>query len=415
MNAVAGALETDKTIKNTDIFFIRKIDVLLKQIESSFHSYDIVVLGFSIFTTQFLEISKLIKKIRKRFGNQVMIIAGGPHPSGMPEQTLRYGIDVVFIGESENSIIDFITNLQTNQDYRRTKGIAFLDDNKQFLYNKKEYVIDLNQFPPFPQINARFGSIEISRGCPYKCYFCQTSFMLGTIPRYRSVETICKYITIMKEENLTDIRFIAPNAFSYGSSDGKGINLTKLEELLFNVRKIIGDTGRIFFGSFPSEVRPEHVKKETLNLIKTYADNDNIIIGAQSGSQNILDACNRGHTVTHIYRAVDETVKAGLHPNVDFLFGLPYENEQDVEQTIEVMKDLISKGARIHAHTFIPLPQTPFSKLKGTKITKKAQIFLREYNFRGHVYGNFRKQQKLVTKTRNLITHKTRDKWVFEE
>lgn len=403
INAVVAALETNKKTCKTDIFYAPNKKQLLSQLESQIGNYSVLIIGFSIFTTEIREITKLINKIRSKYGQQVIIIAGGPHPSGAPRDTLQRGVDVVFIGESEDTIIRFVRSLQTNGSYKEIPGIAYFDQDNTFQFEKKDHFIDLNNYPPFPLKNTRFGAIEIARGCPYSCNFCQTSFMMGIQPRYRSIDSICKYTKIVENQfkHSTDIRFILPNAFSYGSKDGKSVNLPKLEELLSRVRGIIGKQGRIFFGSFPSEVRPEHVNENTLALVKKYAHNDNIIIGAQSGNQRMLDFCNRGHTTQDIYNAVEISMQFDILPNVDFIFGLPGENETDQIQTIEFMKELIKMGARIHAHFFIPLPGTPFANATFSSLDKRTKKFLKQYNYRGKVYGNWRSQEKLAKK---LIT-----------
>ena len=202
----------------------------------------------------------------------------------------------------------------------------------------------------------------------------------------------------MKRENLTDIRFISPNAFSYGSKDGKIVNIRKIEELLFNVRKIIKKSGRLFFGSFPSEVRPEHVTKDTIDLILKFANNDNLIIGAQSGSQRMLDLCHREHSIEDVINAVELSVDAGLKINVDFIFGLPNENEDDVKKTIEMMEIITKKGAKIHTHAFIPLPQTPFALKKATPINEKLKKVINNLNSRGLAFGEWKSQEKLAIK-----------------
>ena len=405
LNAVIAALETDRETRGIDIFYSTDEKKLMSQIKTQLQSHTIVLVALSIYTTQILKTSKLIKNIRKRFGQQVIIIAGGPHPSGAPRDTLERGVDVVFIGESEESIIKFVRALQTDRNYDDINGIAYFDEENKYYYEKIDHFIDLNDYPPFPLINTRFGAIEIARGCPYSCNFCQTSFMMGTKPRYRSVENICKYTKIVENEfkHSTDIRFILPNAFSYGSVDGKSVNLSKLEELLSSVREIIGKEGRIFFGSFPSEVRPEHVNEDTLALTKKYAHNDNIIIGAQSGSQRMLDFCNRGHSVEDVYTAVELSSKFDILPNVDFIFGLPGENEEDREKTIECMEDLIDMGARIHAHFFIPMPGTPLANSPFRGLNPKIKKFLTRYNYRGKVYGNWRNQEKLAKKLKREL------------
>ena len=202
----------------------------------------------------------------------------------------------------------------------------------------------------------------------------------------------------MKAKNLTDIRFITPNAFSYGSSDGKTVNLEKIENLLQKTNEIIKPEGRIFFGSFPSEVRPEHVNEMTLELILKYASNDNIIIGAQSGSQRILDLCHRDHTIEDVCNAVELTLSKNLKANVDFIFGLPGEKEEDVIFTINMMKDLSKKGARIHTHSFIPLPQTPFARKDVGRINKDIEKAIMELTSKGFAFGEWKKQERLAIK-----------------
>ncbi len=118
--------------------------------------------------------------------------------------------------------------------------------------------------------------------------------------------------------------------------------------------------GRIFIGSFPSEIRPEYISGETLNIVLKYADNDNLVIDAQSVSQRMLDLYRRGHNVEDILRGVRLALETGLKANVDLIFGLPGETLQDMEKTTDLMQQLITLGARVHGHTFMPLPHDGF-------------------------------------------------------
>jgi len=397
-NALIGAIETDDDLTDIKIYFVRGKENLFRELVTIKKEHQIVILGISFFTTQLWEINTLVKALRKKYSNQIIIIAGGPHPTGDPLRTLKMGFDIVVIGEGEETLRDLLKKVNENAIFDNVKGIAYLNSEKKYHYTGKRKLIDLDLYPPFPIKNSQFGAIEITRGCPYVCYFCQTPYILGTQPRHRSIKSICKYIEIMKKENLTDIRFITPNAFSYGSINGKIVNISKMEELLTNARTIIGRSGRIFFGSFPSEVRPEHVTKETLGLILDYANNDNIIIGAQSGSQKILDLCHRDHTIEDVINAVDLTVNFGLKINVDFIFGLPNESEEDIKLTINLMNTLTAKGAKIHTHAFIPLPQTPFAEKKITPIHEEIKKVVNNLNTRGLAFGDWKKQEKIALK-----------------
>jgi B12-binding domain/radical SAM domain protein len=210
----------------------------------------------------------------------------------------------------------------------------------------------------------------------------------------------------MKEYEKMDIRFISPNAFSYGSHDGKTLNLPVLEQLLINIKKIIGVEGRIYFGTFPSEVRPEHVTEETLRLVSKYAANDNIVIGAQSGSQRILNSCNRGHSVEDVYKAVSLTIKNGFLANVDFIFNLPNETDEDLNLTINFMKELSDMGAKIHTHTFMPLPLTVFANEDAKEINGKTRKIISKLSSKGLAYGDWKKQEKLAIDIANYFKTK---------
>jgi len=219
--------------------------------------------------------------------------------------------------------------------------------------------------------------------------------MFGAKPRHRSVENILSLIETMKTEGMDDIRFTSPDAFAYGSKDGKEIDPGKIEELLKGSRKILKAEGRIFFGTFPSEVRPEHVTAETLALTKRYADNKRLVIGAQSGSPRMLRAIRRGHTVEDIYRAAKLAAAGGFNANIDFIFGLPGETEKDAELTIKVIEDLVKLGAKIHAHTFMPLPRTPFAGETPVPLSAKTEKFLRTLCSQGRAFGQWEKQEQI--------------------
>ncbi len=104
------------------------------------------------------------------------------------------------------------------------------------------------------------------------------------------------------------------------------------------------------------------------------------------------------HKIDEIYRAVDLTLKNNLKINVDFIFGLPGEDLEDIKSTIEMMKNLSKKGARIHAHSFIPLPQTPFSKESARKVNKLYKKEIENLIAKGQAFGNWDNQEKLASK-----------------
>jgi radical SAM superfamily enzyme YgiQ (UPF0313 family) len=106
-------------------------------------------------------------------------------------------------------------------------------------------------------------------------------------------------------------RFISADCFCYGSPDGRQPDLDQVERLLRAVSEVMG-RDNTFFGSFPSEVRPGSASREGMELLKKYSANDNIVIGAQSGSPRMLAAIHRGHTIEQVYETAEVVVGAGL-------------------------------------------------------------------------------------------------------
>ena len=109
---------------------------------------------------------------------------------------------------------------------------------------------------------------------------------------------------------------------SYGTTTADP-DLDAIEALLAGVREDIGPDRNLWFGTFPSEVRPEHVSAEGLRLLKRYVSNRSLIVGGQSGSDRVLAHSARGHDSETVERAVALCVEEGFVPHVDFLFGMP--------------------------------------------------------------------------------------------
>ncbi|TFF89634.1 MAG: B12-binding domain-containing radical SAM protein, partial [Promethearchaeota archaeon] len=196
-NALVGALETEE-FDDIDIYFVKSKDNLINNLKNLNRKYQKVILGISFFTTQLWDINRLLKTLIKKYGKKLIYIAGGPHPTGDPLGTLKMGFDTIFIGEGEETIIEFFQKIRNNEEYKDIQGIAYLNEDNELCYTDKRAPINLDIYPPFPVKYNKFGPIEITRGCSYVCYFCQTPYIAGTTPRHRSIESICKYVEIMK-------------------------------------------------------------------------------------------------------------------------------------------------------------------------------------------------------------------------
>jgi B12-binding domain/radical SAM domain protein len=408
---LTGTLELDERLHDVDIHFLKSnpknendaafIDGALELAKR----YDKLVLGFSFHTPNVIPMAQTIGELRQRLEQErtdnVTLVAGGPHPSGDPLGTLEMGIDSVVVGEGEVALPNLLEKLYAGQSCADVRGISYFE-NGNYKYTGKPKPIDLSDYPAFAVKHKRYSPIEIGRGCPWACKFCQTPFLMGGKMRYRSVESTVKYAKLAKEFGIRDLRFITPVSFAYGSPDGRTTNPEAVEELLKGVSSIFGRE-HLFFGSFPSEVRPESVTPEMLSLVKKYCANDNIIIGAQSGSETMLDAIHRGHTAQDVMNAVKLILEFGFIANVDFIFGMPGETQEDIDASLDFMKRLTDRGARVHSHTFMPLVGTPLSNGKPGVVDEKTKGMLERLRSRGLEYGHWKQQEVIAETTTNFV------------
>jgi len=333
------------------------------------------IMLYSFATAQAKEVYAEVDRARAFGAAQAVYIAGGPHPSALPEEALQH-FDFVVIGEGEESLPQLIRALGRGSDPAAVKGIAFKRQGRVLFTGNREPV-DLDLYPPFSRILA---PIEISRGCPWGCTYCQTPRLFGFCMRHRSIEVIERYARRHK-----DIRFTSPNALAYGS-DGRRPRMEKVEALLLALWE---QKKPIYFGTFPSEVRPDFLTEKALELITRYCANKSLSLGGQSGSPTVLCRIGRGHGREEIEAACDLALEFGLTPQVDFIFGLPQESEEEQRQTLDLVRWIVAKKGKVRAHRFTPLPGTPLWGELPAPLAGEVEACLGRLALEGRVTGSW--------------------------
>lgn len=392
LNVVGAAIGADPGTRDVPILYVKKREELVAAVAETWARGSLPLVAWSFYSTDFSAASGDLAWIHQALPEvPALHVAGGVHATAEPLATLRAGFDLCAVGEGEVTAISLVRALMTGADPRALRGIASLDEGGALVTHGPAERRPLDDFPAFDAAHRKFNAIEITRGCVYACRFCQTPFMFKARFRHRSVENVRDHVRALREGGLVYARFVTPTSLSYGSED-ENLNLPAVEALLAACREAFGAEGKIYFGTFPSEVRPEHVTPESLAVLRRWVDNDNLVIGAQSGSQRVLDATLRGHSVEDVRRAVSLSVEAGFLPNVDFLLGLPGEEIEDRRASIALAEELIGMGARIHSHAFMPLPGTPMRDAEPSVIEPETQLAMMRMESRGAMYGQWRQQ-----------------------
>ncbi|MFW9957951.1 MAG: TIGR04013 family B12-binding domain/radical SAM domain-containing protein [Candidatus Odinarchaeota archaeon] len=389
--ALIGVLETDPRLLDLEIrapITLTDVDIQRSVKEGS------AIIAHSVMSTQTKRIYEEVKRVREKYGNRVTLVGGGPHASARPKELLSVGFDYVVIGEGEHTFPELVAKLLSGEDPLVIPGVVGRD-SEVWPQPRDIPIVNLDKYPPFALGNNIVGPIEVTRGCPFQCKFCCTPFLTGCKVRHRSVASITKWLALAVERSgYTRAWFLSPNALSYG---GRGMKAEpeKLETLLRESTKVEG-LNEVFFGSFPSEVRPEFVTQPILEMLRSYVANTSVQIGLQSSSDRILALANRHHNVEQGMRAVRIALDSGFTPHVDMIFGLPGETKKELHESIELCYTLVDMGAKTHGHVFMPLPGSAYEKMPPGQLDSESRRRLGDLSRRKKMTGAWSTQEGLA-------------------
>lgn len=398
LNVVTAALDVDPRTSNLAIRFVRDAASMVAELQAANANGRRAIALWSFYSPDFAAAAQDLAFVKDAPNTDALHIAGGVHATAEPLATLEAGFGLVVLGEGESTIVAIVDAIIRGADPRELAGTAYLENGRLVSHGPGERS-PLDAYPPFNARYRKWNAIEITRGCVYACSFCQTPYMFKARFRHRSIEDVRRHIDQMREFGSRFVRFLTPTSLSYGAADTTP-NLDAVEALLASVREGAGQDAKIFFGTFPSEIRPEHITPRALEILRRWADNRTLVIGGQSGSDRILTETRRGHTVEDVIRAVRLSVEAGFRPDVDFLLGLPGEQEDDRVASMRLAEQLVEMGARIHSHAFMPLPGTPLRDATPSSIEPETMLAMARLESKGKAYGQWRRQ--LVT-AENLV------------
>jgi radical SAM superfamily enzyme YgiQ (UPF0313 family) len=269
-----------------------------------------------------------------------LVVVGGPDPANYLDEYLSRGADVVAIGEGEQTLEELVPHLVQYgaRNMASVQGIAYRGDDGEIVRTEPRPMIPDLDAQPFPDRAAidqheyvniwrkhhGMGSVSLitARGCPFTCTWCSHS-VFGYSHRRRSPHNVVNEVEEIVAKYAPDLLWYADDVFT--------INHKWLFEYSAELER------RGLHRPFETISREDRLNEEvvqTLARMGCYR----LWIGAESGSQRVLDAMKRRTNAERVRSLVHLLQKYGIEVGMFIMLGYDGEERSDLEATVEHLK-----------------------------------------------------------------------------
>ncbi len=285
------------------------------------------------------------------------------------EQYLAKGADAVILGEADETLRLLVSAIANKENYESAAGIAFKKDGSIVENAKRPVLTDLTNLPlpawdlvdikPYQDAWSKHGyfsiNIATTRGCPYKCNWCAKP-IYGNRYNSRSPQHVVDEIKLIREYFDFDHIWFCDDIFGL-----KPKWVQEFNEILNREKIVI---------RYKIQSRADLLLKD--DTIKSLADSgcDEVWIGAESGSQKILDAMDKGTSIQQIEECTALMKKHGIKPCFFLQFGYLGEEWEDIQATLQMLFKLMPHD--IGVSVSYPLPGTKFYDIVKSELSEKA-------------------------------------------
>ena len=357
-----------------DIQFAESAEEILTSIQKHHPHYFVIYDdGFNYLTkmclTNMREAAFKMIQLAKQSGCTVIISSSDS--TDHFEKYLDAGADFVVLGEGEHTLLELIQSIDRGAtDYKNISGIAFKETKAVVKTQKRNVIKDLDRLPmpawdliditPYKKMwlkHAGFFSVNIgtTRGCPYKCNWCAKP-IYGNRYNARSPLNVVEEIKLLKRKFEFDHIWFCDDIF--------GLKPGWVKEFAQLVRK----EGLRF--KFKIQSRADLLVQENYVAALAEAGCDTVWMGAESGSQKILDAMDKGTSIQQIEQATTLLKQHAIKPCFFIQFGYLGETKKDIELTIQMINKLLPHEIGISVS--YPLPGTVFYDKVKDQLKEKA-------------------------------------------
>jgi radical SAM superfamily enzyme YgiQ (UPF0313 family) len=306
--------------------------------------YDVV--GFTAMSMQVSHALSLAQELRSN-GYQGPIVFGGPHASVAPDHLKQQQVvDAIFIGEAEESFAQYLNYLQGKSHELHSIWVRNREREWVF-YEGANYIENLDELPfpsrdKYKEVIDECSSINITttRGCPYKCNYCQPSkeILFGNKIRSRSVDSIASEIRSYVDRYSITSFSIDDDTFTFNES--------AVVEFC--------DTVKPMGLTWSCQTRTD-IKASTLKHMKD-AGCESLYVGVESGSQRMLDLMCKHNTVYNNESFLESCKEVGIQVWCNMMVGYPGETIDDLSKSLEFLRKTCPE--RVCVSQVTPFPGT---------------------------------------------------------
>ncbi|HWQ15662.1 MAG TPA: radical SAM protein, partial [Roseiflexaceae bacterium] len=301
------------------------------------------------------------------------VVLGGPEPVNYAEEYLERGADVIVVGEGELTLEELLPHLARRgpRAMGHIDGIIYREEDGRVVRTAPRALIPNLSAQPFPDRAAidipRYvrvwrehhgaGAVSLitARGCPYTCTWCSHS-VYGNTHRRRTVENVADEVEQILAMYRPELVWYADDVF------------TIHHRWLFGYAAELKRRGiRAPFETISREDRLNEEVVRTLAEMGCYR----LWVGAESGSQRILDAMQRRTNAARMREMIRLLQRYGIEAGTFIMLGYEGEEVGDIEQTVAHLADALPD--RLLTTVAYPIKGTPYyQQVAGRVIPLKA-------------------------------------------
>jgi radical SAM superfamily enzyme YgiQ (UPF0313 family) len=315
----------------------------------------------------------LIAKELKQACPGLYIVFGGPQADASAEDTLKEipWVDFCCCGEGETTVYPLFAALLNGTEYEYVPGLVYRDATNQIIQNDiPPLTADLDQLPyidygfiaPEAVENSlrrrSAATIEVGRGCPFNCAYCSSSLFWKRKFRLKSAHRIVDEMIQMHDRFGVRQFLFQHDLFT--------VNKRKVLEFTQEMERREADF------SWACSCRTDTLDEETIAaMAKTGLKS--VFLGIETGSDRMQKSINKNLKMDDVVRVVSALRKHNIKIRASFIYALPEETQEDLEQTLQMAYRLYQMGvSSMQMHLCVIFPGTEYYRRYADEIVQST-------------------------------------------